>query len=197
MSSPPTDNITGLLALWRSGDQQALAALTPIVYRELHRIAEGYLAREWRNHTLQPTELIHEAYLRLVDQNQLFNSRSHFYGVAAHLMRLILVDHARSRAAGKRGGVGDAFSLSAIQVAAPERPADLLALDEALSRLAEFDARKCRAVELRFFGGMSLDEIADVLGISIPTAVRDLRAAQTWLHRELTRANTERTSSDS
>jgi len=157
----------------------------------------GWAHREWHNVTLQPTELIHEAYLRLVDQNQQFNSRSHFYGVAAHLMRLILVDHARSRAAEKRGGGGAALPLSAIQIAVAERSTDLLALDEALSRLAEFDARKSRAVELRFFGGMSLDEIAEVLGISTPTVVRDLRAAQTWLHRELAAGgNTERTASE-
>src|SRR5262249_22569330 len=159
MSVPPANDVTMLLHQWRSGDEAALAALTPIVYRELHRIAEGHLAREWRNPSLQPTELIHEAYLRLIDQSQFFHNRAHLYGVAAHLMRLILVDHARSRAADKRGGGGEALPLSVVQVSAPETSTDVLALDEALNRLAAFDERKCQAIELRFFGGLSLEEI--------------------------------------
>src|SRR5439155_14295732 len=154
-----SSSVTLLLRRWSNGDSSALDELTPLVYHELRLIAEGYLKRERPGHTWQPTELIHEAYLRLVDQNQKFESRRQFYGVAAHLMRMILVDHARSRGAVKRGSGGERVSLDDVHLFTPERGADVLALDQALERLAAMDERKGRAIELRFFGGLSLEEI--------------------------------------
>jgi RNA polymerase sigma-70 factor (ECF subfamily) len=177
--------LTLLLQRWSNGDASALNDITPIVYAELRKLADGYLRRERPGITLQPTELIHEAYLRLVDQKQRIDSRRQFYGVAAHLMRLILVDQARSRNRVKRGAGAQRVALDDVTLFSPERGEDVLAIDEALDRLTKLDARKGRAIELRFFGGMSLEEVAEGLGVSVPTVVRELRLAEAWLHREL------------
>jgi RNA polymerase sigma factor (TIGR02999 family) len=176
--------VTRLLHEWARGDETALEALTPLVYLELRRLAESYLRREGPGHTLQPTALVHEAYLRFVDQTPpSWENRSHFYGVAARLMRQILVDYARRRHAGKRAG--RKVSLEDVVSLHHERSADLLALDAALDALETVDPRKCRAVELRYFGGLSMEEIARVLEISQVTVRRDLRAAEAWLLREM------------
>ena len=176
--------VTRLLAEWANGSQQALEQLTPLVYGELRMLAAAYLRKERPDHTLQPTALVHEAYLRLVDQrNPGWQNRSHFYGVAAHLMRRILVDHARRRQAGKRGG--HKVSLEETVSIAPKRSADLVALDDGLSALEKHDPRKCRAVELRYFGGLSLEEIAQTLEVSSVTVRRDLRMAEAWLHQQM------------
>jgi RNA polymerase sigma factor (TIGR02999 family) len=176
--------VTRLLHEWARGDETALEALTPLVYAELRRLAESYLRREGPGHTLQPTALVHEAYLRFVDQTPpTWENRSHFYGVAARLMRQILVDHARRRHAGKRAG--RKVSLEEVVSLDHGRAADLLALDAALNALEPVDPRKCRAVELRYFGGLSMEEIARALEISPITARRDLRAAEAWLLREM------------
>jgi RNA polymerase sigma-70 factor, ECF subfamily len=182
-----SQQVTLLLQRWNQGDESALGELTPLVYDELRRLADGYLRRERPDHTLQPTALIHEAYLRLVDQNQDFDSRKHFYGVAAHLMRTILVDHARSRRADKRGGGGDKVPLDGVELFSSGRGIDFLALDEALDRLAKFDQRKSRAIELRYFGGLGVEESAEALAISVATMRRELRFAESWLFRELTK----------
>jgi RNA polymerase sigma factor (TIGR02999 family) len=179
-----TDDVTRLLAKWANGDQQALDELTPLVYNELRRLAASQLRKERRSHTLQPTALVHEAYLRLVDQrNRSFHDRAHFFGVAARLMRQILVDHARRRGAGKRVGVK--VSLEDAVSFQQERSRDVVALDAGLTALEKFDARKCKAVELRYFGGLSTDEIAQALDVSPVTVRRDLRMAEAWLHREM------------
>ena len=183
----PTEgqNITVLLRRWSEGDRGALEEVTPLVYRELRLLADGYLRRERPGHTLQSTELVHEAFMRLVGQKQSFEGRKQFYGIAAHLMRIILVDHARTRRAQKRGnGVSD-VSLEVVNVFSNERDTDLVALDEALGRLEVIDPRKSLAIELRFFGGLTLEEVAETLEVSIPTVVRELRMAQAWLHKEL------------
>lgn len=165
------------------GNESVLEELTPLVYRELRRLADTYMRRERPDHTLQPTALIHEAYLRLVDQKQPgWQSRSHFFRFAAHLMRQILVDHARSRKAQKRAG-GEKAPLDEVEAIGGERPASLIALDEALSRLEQFDERKARIIELKFFGGMTEDEAAEALGISERTLRRELRLAKAWLAR--------------
>jgi RNA polymerase sigma factor (TIGR02999 family) len=179
------ESITVLLSRLSGGDQDAFDRLIPLVYQELHRIAEGYVRRESPNHTLQPTALIHEAYLRLVDSNSAgYQNRTHFFGVAARVMRQILVDHARARHAAKRG--------VALKVAferrfdfAPERDRILMALDDALSTLSRDDSGKARLVELRFFGGMTAEEIAESLHTPIHVVRRELRAAQAWLRREM------------
>jgi RNA polymerase sigma-70 factor (ECF subfamily) len=173
-----------LLAQWANGNQQALDELTPLVYEELRRLAASYLRKERKSHTLQPTALVHEAYLRLVDQKSPdWQNRSHFFGVAARLMRQILVDHARRRQADKRAmrkvSLEDAVSFQ------QERSRDLLALDTSLNALEKFDPRKCRAIELRYFGGLSMDEISRMLEVSAVTVRRDLRMAEAWLNREM------------
>jgi len=176
--------VTRLLAEWAHGDQLALEKLTPLIYGELRQLAAGYLRKERRDHTLQPTALVHEAYLRLVDQrNPDWQSRSHFYGVAARLMRQILVDHARRRQAGKRGG--ENVPLEETVSFAPERSADMVSLDDSMNALEKLDARKCRAVELRYFGGLSMEEIAQTLDVSVITVRRDLRMAEAWLHQQM------------
>jgi RNA polymerase sigma-70 factor, ECF subfamily len=186
MSSTSPREITQWLQDWRNGDQAALERLLPVVYQELHKLAHAYLNRERSAHTLQPTALIHEAYLRLLGQNvEQWQNRTHFYGVAAHLMRQILVEHARQRSADKRGGGVVKLALDEALDYAPEQAAELVALDDALTGLAKFDERKCRVIELRYFGGLSVEETAEVLGISVPTVVRDQRMAHAWLHREL------------
>jgi RNA polymerase sigma-70 factor, ECF subfamily len=176
--------VTQLLGEWANGDPQALERLTPLVYGELRQLAAGYLRKERRDHTLQPTALVHEAYLRLVDQRKPdWQSRAHFFGVAARLMRQILVDHARRRQMGKRAGRG--VPLEETVSFAPERSASLVALDDALSALEKLDARKCQAVELRYFGGLSMEETAQALDVSPVTVRRDLRMAETWLYHEM------------
>ena len=166
------------------GNQDALNELTALVYKELRQLAASYLRKERQGHTLQPTALVHEAYLRLVDQtNPDWQNRSHFYGVAARLMRQILVDHARRKQAGKRAGqnvtLEDAVSFH------KERSRDLVALDTSLTELEKIDPRKCKAVELRYFGGLSTEEIAQALDVSSNTVLRDLRLAEAWLHQEM------------
>ena len=176
--------VTRLLRQWAGGDPQARDELIPHVYRELRRIAARHLRVERSDHTLQPTALVHEAYVRLVDQQSpTWQNRSQFFGVAAHLMRQILVDHARRRQAGKRAG--HKVSLDEALSFAYERKEDLLALDAALGELERFDSRKCQAVELRYFGGLDMAEIAQTLSISPTTVRRDLRMAEAWLHREI------------
>ena len=179
-----THNVTQLLALWAKGDQEALRDLTPIVYKELRLIAASYLRKERREHSLQPTALVNEAYLRLVDQkNPDWRDRAHFFGVAARLMRQILVDHARSRWAAKRAALtvplNEAISFQR------QRGADLLALDFGLSALEKIDARKGKVVELRYFAGLSINEISKALDISAVTVRRDLRMAEAWLHKQM------------
>jgi len=181
-----THQVTLLLAEWAKGSAKALNELTPLVYSELHQLAASYLRKERNGHTLQPTALVHEAYLRLVDQaSPNWQNRSHFYGVAARLMRQILVDHARRRHAGKRMGSSVKVSLDKSLGFQKERPVDLLALDISLNALEKIDARKCKAVELRYFGGLSLDEIAQALDVSVITVRRDLKMAEAWLQREM------------
>jgi RNA polymerase sigma-70 factor, ECF subfamily len=183
----PADHaVTQLLVEWARGNQQALERLTPLVYAELRRLAAAYLRNERPDHTLQPTALVHEAYLRLVDQqNPSWENRSHFFGVAAHLMRQVLVDHARRRQAGKRAGRN--VSLEETLSFAQEPGTHLVALDDALCALENLDARKCKAIELRYFGGLSMEEIAKTLDVSPVTVRRDLRMAEAWLHQEMRR----------
>jgi len=178
--------VTRLLASWREGEPSARDALIAHVYPELRRLAERHLSGERPNHTLQATALIHEAFLRMVDTEVPWADRNHFFAVAARVMRRILVDHARARGRAKRGGGGAALTLDEALVVAPERPADLVALDEALERLHAQDARKADAIELHYFGGLTHQEVADVLGVSAATVDRDLRMARAWLYRELT-----------
>ena len=179
-----THEVTLLLAEWAKGNQKALDDLTPLVYRELRHLAASYLRKERQGHTLQPTALVHEAYVRLVDQsNPTWQSRSHFFGVAARLMRQILVDHARRKQAGKRAGIKVPFD-EAVSFRR-ERSRDLVALDSALTELDKIDPRKCKAVELRYFGGLSMEEIGQALDVSEVTVRRDLRMAEAWLHSEM------------
>jgi RNA polymerase sigma-70 factor, ECF subfamily len=186
MATPPANAVTQLLRDWRKGDQAALAQLMPVVYQELRKIARSYMKGERRDRLMDPTDLIHEVYLRLVSQNlPEWQNRAHFYGVASQIMRQILVEHARALATAKRGGGGERISLDDATIFSKERAADLVALDDALTALASVDARKCRIIELRFFGGMSVEETAEVLGISVATVGREARLAQAWLHREL------------
>ena len=181
-----TQPITRLLLEWRAGNDLALEQLTPIVYSELRKLAGGYLRRERPGHTLQPTALVHEAYLRLVEQNhQNWESRSHFFGVAAHLMRLILVDWARKGRAGKRGAGVRPIPLEDLTEAEAQRPERLIALDDALTELAAFYPRKALIVERRYFGGMTKEEVAQSLGISTATVDRDTRLAQLWLLQQM------------
>ncbi len=178
--------ITPLLMNWRQGDEQALGELLPIVYQELRKIADSYLRRERSDHTLQPTALINEAYLRLVDQSlPQWQNRAHFYGVAAQLMRQILVEHARAQLAQKRGGGAEQIELEDALNYAPEKAAELVALDDALTELSSFDERKSRLIELRYFGGLSVEETAHVMNISTATVTREQRLAQAWLRQSL------------
>ena len=188
VNSLPTyqGNVTNLLLEWGNGDSSALERLTPIIYHELLRLARARLSRENRDCTLQPTALVHECYLRLADQTRLrWQNRAHFYAVAANTMRRVLIDQARKRKSLKRGQ-GVRVTLQTGMDVARERGPDVLALDEALQRLADFDARKSRVIELKFFGGMTSEEIGQVLGISVATVGRELRLGQAWLRREMT-----------
>ena len=177
-----------MLREWSDGNREALEELMPLVYDELHRQARRYLRRERPNHTLQTTALIHEAYLKLIDQNVNWESRTHFFAVAANMMRRILVDHARAKHREKRGGANENLPLEeAMLVVSDEKSIDLIALDEALNRLAEFDEQQSRVVELRYFSGLSLEETAAALKVSRTTVANDWALAKAWLHRELTR----------
>ena len=179
--------VTGLLRAWSNGDQAALARLAPLVEAELHKLAGVYLRRERQGHTLQTTALVNEAYLRLIDDSAVrWQNRAHFYGIAAQLMRRILVDHARRRQKLKRGGNPVRVSLAKIETkVADETTADIIALDEALSALSLFDARKSQIVELKFFGGLQEEAIAEVLKISLRTVQREWNLARAWLYNEL------------
>ena len=181
--------ITQMLRDWGEGRSEALDELLPHIYNALHRQAAAYLRRERPNHTLQTTALVHEAYLKLIDQKQVeWKSRGHFFALAAQAMRRILVDHAKSRHREKRGGPNEDVPLEdQLLAVAEETNIDVIALDEALSRLAKFDPQQERIVEMRYFAGLSLDETAAAIGISRATAARDWAVAKAWLHRELTR----------
>jgi RNA polymerase sigma-70 factor (ECF subfamily) len=184
--TPPQHEVTRLLVRLTDGDGGALEELLPLVYAELRRLAAGYLRRERPGHTLQPTALVNEAYLRLVDQSQVrWQNRAHFMGVAAQMMRRILVDHARGQRAEKRGGDFQKLSLDENIDVSGERAEELVALDEALERLAELDPQKSRIVELRFFGGLSVEETAEVIGVSAPTVKRQWRMAKAWLYGQV------------
>jgi len=186
MSTPSSEDITRLLQEWSDGDQTALTKLMPLVYDELRRLAHRYMAQERSDHTLQTTALVHEAYLRLVGQKDVqWQNRAHFFAVSAQLMRRILVDHARTQHAAKRGGGGLKLSLDEAANVPYEPAAELIALDEALTKLADIDRRKSRIVELRFFGGLTLDEVAEMLSVSSPTVMRQWRVARAWLYREM------------
>ena len=186
MTSASQHEVTRLLLRLTDGDGAVLDDLLPHVYAELRRLAGSYLRRERPGHTLQPTALVHEAYLRLIDQTQVrWQNRAHFFGVAAQMMRRILVDHARSQQAEKRGGDVQKLSLDDNIDVSGERASDLVALDEALDRLAEFDPQKSRIVELRFFSGLSVEETAEVLGVSAPTVKRQWRMAKAWLYGQV------------
>jgi RNA polymerase sigma factor (TIGR02999 family) len=175
-----------MLRDWSDGDERALDRLMPVVYKDLRRQAQRYLRRERQGHTLQSTALIHEAYLRLVDQRQVrWQNRAHFFAIASRLMRRILVDHARKHGARKRGGSKIQVPLDEAVAASEERGVDLLALDEALTRLAALDERQTRVVELRYFGGLSVEETAEVLGVSAATVKNDWSIAKAWLRREI------------
>src|SRR5918994_2482630 len=175
-------DVTRLLVRLTDGDRGVLDDLLPVVYGELRRLAASYLRKERVGHTLQPTALVHEAYMRLVDQTQVqWQNRAHFFGVAAQMMRRILVDHARQNQAEKRGGEFQKLSLDENIDVSGDQAADLVALDEALQRLHEIDPQKSRVVELRFFGGLSVEETAEVLGVSAPTVKRQWRMAKAWL----------------
>lgn len=176
--------VTALLRAWRRGDRPSLERLLPIVQSQLHQIANRHLARERAGHTLQPTALVNEAFLRLVDADVPWEDRAHFYAVAAQSMRRILVDHAKSRNAQKRGGGAVAVTLNE-ELAGEERPAEIMALDEALDRLAGFDERKSRIIELTYFSGLGYREIAEVLSVGVATVGRELRMARAWLMQEL------------
>ena len=178
--------ITQLLLAWSEGDREALDRLTPLVYAELRRLAKSYMRKERAGHTLQTTALIHEAYLRLIDASQVeWRSRAHFFGVAARAMRQILVAMARERGCQKRGGVARQVSLDEAMMIDEGLDEDLVALDEALGALAQFDARKAQVVEMRFFGGLTEEEIAGALNVSAETVRRDWRLARSWLRRKL------------
>jgi RNA polymerase sigma-70 factor, ECF subfamily len=188
MITPPSNEVTGLLQAWCQGDQSALEQLTPLVEAELHRLARRYLARERPGHTLQTTALVNEAYLRLIDwKNVRWQDRAHFFGVAARLMRYILVAYAKRRPQRKGAGELQQVSLDQALEIAPERSRNLVALDDALNALATFDPRKSQIVELRFFGGLTVEETAEVLQIAPITVMREWNKAKAWLYDELQR----------
>ncbi len=181
---------TTLLKSWQQGNKQALDDLTPVVYRELHRIAVARMREERGGHTLSPTALIHEAYMQLVEHKQdQWHGRGHFFSVASHLMRQILAKHARARGAQKRGGAGQVkVELDEAAMAGPERDGLFVALDDALDELQKFDERKARIMELKYFGGLTIEEIAEVLAVSVSTITRESRLAEAWLQDSLTRS---------
>lgn len=188
MTADSKTHITELLMAWSGGDRDALDHLLPLVYDELHRQAARYLGRERPDHTLQPTALVNEVYLRLVDQRRMsWQNRAQFFGLAAQMMRRILVSHARARRAEKRGGGGPRLTLGEELALSPQREVNLLALDEALTKLETIDPEKSRMVELRFFSGLSVEETAEVLSVSPRTVDRQWQTAKAWLHREMQR----------
>ena len=188
MSVPSSYEVTALLQAWSAGDEAALEKLTPLVYEELRRTAHRYMARERTGHTLQTTALVNEVYIRLVKVSEVsWQNRAHFFAVCAQMMRRILTDFARSRRYLKRGGNAPRVSFDEALFAGEGAPADIVALDDALKALAVFDERKSRVVEMRFFGGLSVEETAEVLRVSVETVHRDWRLAKTWLLRELSR----------
>jgi RNA polymerase sigma factor (TIGR02999 family) len=186
MSVELQHEVTRILHDWSGGDRAAPERLMPFVYDELRRLARAFLSRERGGHTLQPTALVHEAYVRLVDQTRVdWQNRAHFYGIASRMMRRVLIDHARAHITDKRGGAAIHLSLDDVQVPVEQRAASFVALDEALSKLAQLDERKSSVVEMRFFGGMTDEEIAEVLGVTTRTVLRDWKKARLWLYREL------------
>lgn len=187
MANPTSQQITHLLLAWGNGDEAALDQLMPLVYNELRKVAARHLRRQRPNHTLQTTDLVNEAYMRLIDSSQVrWQNRAHFFAVSAQLMRRILVDFARERQNLKRGGGLQQVSLDEGLVVAPERGADLLALDEALTRLAALNVRQAQVVELRYFGGLNEEETAEALKVSLRTVQRDWNLARLWLYQALT-----------
>jgi RNA polymerase sigma factor (TIGR02999 family) len=192
MPARESSDVTQILAQWERGDQGALERLVPLVYEELRRIAARYLRSERSSHTLQTTALVHEAYLRLVDENRIrWQSRAHFFGVAAKLIRNILVDHARTHNAAKRGAGAPMLQLEEAFAVSGEMDADIVAVDDALSALAKIDEQQARIVELRFFGGLTIEETAEALQISPATVKRDWILAKTWIYKELSQFGTQ------
>jgi RNA polymerase sigma factor (TIGR02999 family) len=184
----PTNDVTQLLVAWGNGDQTARDQLMPLVYAELHRLAHRHIRKERPGHTLQTSALVNEAFLRLVDQREMhWQSRAHFFGIAAQMMRRILVDYARKRRFAKRGGNQLQVSLNEELLAAKQRSADVVLLDDALTQLAEVDDRKSKVVELKFFGGLSIEETAEALGVSPGTVMRDWTLAKAWLRRAMSK----------
>ena len=186
MQSPPNE-ITGMLIEMTNGNQDAVNQILPHIYDELKRLASSYLRRERADHTLQPTALVHEAYMKLIDQKRVqWQNRAHFFGIAAQVMRRILMDHARKHQAGKRGGEAEKLQLEEeILVVSHDKSAELIALDDALQALAAIDEQKSKIVELRYFGGLSIEETAEVMGVSVPTINRQWRMAKAWLYSQL------------
>jgi RNA polymerase sigma factor (TIGR02999 family) len=191
MAGAPSQGITELLLDWSRGDQGALETLTPLVYQELRRLAAGYMRRERPDHTIQTTALVHEAYLRLVDQRTEWKGRSHFFAIAAQMMRRILLDYAKQQKSSKRGSGIHPVSIDEPLLLIQERSSDLVALDDALSALSELEPQRARIVELRYFGGLSNEEIAEVIGLSPATVQRQWAGARAWLYRELNRKDEE------
>jgi RNA polymerase sigma factor (TIGR02999 family) len=187
MSEHTPSEITQMLLELTEGNQEVVNKILPHIYDELRRLAGGYLRRERSDHTLQPTALVHEAYMKLIDQNRVkWKNRAHFFGIAAQVMRRILLDHARKHQADKRGGEAEILPLEEeILVVSHDRSAELIALDDALEALAEIDPQKARVVELRYFGGLSIEETAEVTGVSVPTVNRQWRMAKAWLYSQL------------
>src|SRR5262245_42935358 len=188
MTVPSPNEVTRLLLQWSGGDRAALDKLMPLVYEELRRLAHHYMAGERPGHTLQTTAIVHEAYLQLIDQrNVQWQNRAHFFGIAAHLMRRILANYARSRGYAKRGGGAHKVSLDKAMTVSEERAADMVALDDALTAVVEIDPRKSQMIEMRFFGGLSIEETAEVMGLSPGTVMREWTLAKAWLRREISK----------
>jgi len=186
--TPTPKEITQLLLAWNQGDRRARDELMPFIYDELRRLARGYLRRERINHTLQPTALVHEAFLRLIDQSKVnWQNRAHFFGIAARLMRQILINHAEARRAAKRGGEAERVSLNDVDHFAAGQEIDLIALNEALNNLERIDPQQGQIVELRYFSGLTIEEIAEALGVAPATVKREWSTARAWLRRELSR----------
>jgi len=193
-----SDNVTRLLLEWSDGNQQALEEMLPLIYDELRRLAHNFLYRERPGHTLQTTALVHEAYLKLIDQRDArWQNRAHFFAIAAQAMRRILIDSARQHIADKRGGGGQKLSLAEGATITPEPDSNLLALDEALNALAEIDAQQSRIIELRYFGGLTIEETAEVMKLSPATIKREWTMARAWLHQSLTNEKIEQRQSES
>jgi RNA polymerase sigma-70 factor, ECF subfamily len=188
MSQEPRE-ITQMLLELTDGNEEVVNQILPHIYDELRRLASSYLRRERSNHTLQPTALVHEAYMKLIDQSRVkWQNRAHFFGIAAQVMRRILMDHARKHTAEKRGGDAELLPIEEeILIVSHDKSAELVALDDALNQLAEMDERKAKIVELRYFGGLSIEETAEVLGVSVPTINREWRMAKAWLYSEIAR----------